>query len=56
MPSAFAMVIYLVLFAAFAAAVGWCIAIIYERHQDVLYGPYLPRDIRKNARRSKPSC
>jgi hypothetical protein len=48
------MLIYFVLLAALVAAIGWCVAIIYERRQDVLYGPYLPPDIRKSARKSKP--
>jgi hypothetical protein len=50
------MIVYLVLLAVFATAVGWLVAMIYERHQDVLYGPYLPHDIRKHARKSKPPC
>jgi hypothetical protein len=49
---AIAMVVYFyfALFAILVAALGWLVAIVYERRQDVLYGRYLPPDIRKNAR------
>ena len=43
------MIVYFVLFTAFAITVGWFLAIIYERRLDVLYGPYLPPDARKRA-------
>jgi hypothetical protein len=44
------MVIFFVLFAVLATAIGWLVALIYERRQDVLYGRYLPPEIRKTAR------
>jgi hypothetical protein len=44
------MFLYFVPFTVFAIAVGWSLAIIYERRLDVLYGPYLPPDVRKRAR------
>jgi len=38
------MVIELALFVAVVAAMGATIVKVYEWRQDVLYGPYLPRD------------
>ena len=48
------MILYFVLFAALAITVGWFLAIIYERRLDVLYGPYLPPDARREPG-SKPA-
>jgi hypothetical protein len=48
------MIVYFVLFTVFAITVGWSLAITYERRLDVLYGPFLPPDVRKRAR-SRPA-
>jgi hypothetical protein len=37
------MIIATILFVTFVVAVGAAIVKAYERHQDVLYGPYLKR-------------
>jgi hypothetical protein len=41
---------YFVLFAILVTALSWLVAIVFDRRRDVLYGPYLPPDIRKSAR------